>query len=76
MTPSILSVDGVLSGARRCKRCRRFHLARAGSGGDGSMPWRVSEEWLQEHGCPRREFGDVPIPSCERPTVTARRSST
>lgn len=22
----------------------------------------LSGEWLQEHGCPRREFGDVPIP--------------
>ncbi|MCY3567905.1 MAG: hypothetical protein OXH38_04720, partial [Chloroflexi bacterium] len=48
--------------ARRCRRCRRFYLAGAGRGGEGSMPWRVSEEWLQEHGCPRREFGDVPIP--------------
>ncbi|MYH48310.1 MAG: hypothetical protein F4151_01955 [Gammaproteobacteria bacterium] len=48
--------------ARRCKRCRRFHLASAGRGGAGSMPWRVSREWLQEHGCPRKEFGEVPIP--------------
>lgn len=47
---------------RRCKRCRGFHLAYQGQGGEYSMPWWVSEEWLKEHGCRRRELGDVPIP--------------
>ena len=47
---------------RRCKRCRRFHLVYAGTGGEYAMPWWVSEEWLKEHGCARRELGDVPIP--------------
>jgi hypothetical protein len=27
-----------------------------------SMPWWVSELWLKEHGCRRRDLGDVPIP--------------
>ena len=27
-----------------------------------SMPWWVSEAWLKEHGCARRDFGEVPIP--------------
>ena len=26
------------------------------------MPWWVSEAWLKEHGCARRNLGDVPIP--------------
>ena len=26
------------------------------------MPWWVSEAWLKEHGCRRRDLGDVPIP--------------
>ena len=47
---------------RRCKRCRRFHLVYQGQGGEYSMPWWVSESWLKEHGCTRRDFGDVPIP--------------
>ena len=47
---------------RRCKRCRRFHLVYQGHGGEYSMPWWVSESWLKEHGCTRRDFGDVPIP--------------
>ncbi|MCY3558422.1 MAG: hypothetical protein OXH13_07230 [Chloroflexi bacterium] len=48
--------------ARRCPRCRRFHLPSAGAGGEDSMPWWVSEGWLREHGCPRRPLGEVPIP--------------
>lgn len=47
---------------RRCKRCRRFHLVYAGTGGEYAMPWWVSEDWLREHGCSRRELGEVPIP--------------
>ena len=47
---------------RRCKRCRRFHLVYQGQGGEYSMPWWGSESWLKEHGCTRRDFGDVPIP--------------
>ena len=46
---------------RRCKRCRRFQLVYQGQGGEYSMPWWVSESWLKEHGCTRRDFGDVPI---------------
>ena len=42
---------------RRCKRCRRFHLVYQGQGGEYSMPWWVSESWLKEHGCTRRDFG-------------------
>ena len=26
--------------------------------GEYSMPWWVSETWLKEHGCARRDFGD------------------
>ena len=26
------------------------------------MPWWVSDSWLKEHGCVRRDFGDAPIP--------------
>ena len=26
------------------------------------MPRWVSEEWLKEHGCARRNLGEVPIP--------------
>ena len=33
-----------------------------GRGGEHAMPWWVSESWLKEHGCARRELGDVPIP--------------
>ena len=47
---------------RRCKRCRRFHLVCQGLGGEYAMPWWVSEAWLKEHGCARRDLGDVPIP--------------
>ena len=47
---------------RRCKRCRGFHLPHAGQGGEYSMPWWVSEAWLKEHGCRRRDLGVVPIP--------------
>ena len=47
---------------RRCKRCRRFHLVYQGQGGEYSMPWWVSESWLKEHECTRRDFGDVLIP--------------
>ena len=47
---------------RRCKRCRRFHVVYKGQGGEYAMPWWVSEEWLKEHGCARRELGEVPIP--------------
>ena len=47
---------------RRCKRCRKFHLVYQGQGGEYSMPWWVSGSWLKEHGCARREFGEVPIP--------------
>ena len=47
---------------RRCKRCRRFHLVYQGQGGEYSMPPWVSESWLKEHGCARRDLGDVPIP--------------
>ena len=46
----------------RCKRCRGFHLVYVEQGGEYSMPWWVSESWLKEHGCARRDFGDVPIP--------------
>ena len=48
--------------ARRCRRCRRFHLPLAGRGGESSIPWWVSEDWLREHGCLRRPLGDAPIP--------------
>ena len=47
---------------RRCKRCRRFHLVYQGQGGEYSMPPWVSESWLKERGCARRDLGDVPIP--------------
>lgn len=47
---------------RRCRRCRGFHLAYRGQGGEYSMPWWVSEAWLKEHGCRQRDLGDVPIP--------------
>ena len=47
---------------QRCKRCRRFHMVYKGQGGEYAMPWSVSESWLKEHGCARRDFGDVPIP--------------
>ncbi len=47
---------------RRCKRCRRFHLVDKGQGGEYSMPPWVSESWLKEHRCARRDLGDVPIP--------------
>ena len=46
----------------RCRRCRRFHLVYVGTGGEHAMPPWVSEEWQEEHGCARREFGEVPIP--------------
>lgn len=46
----------------RCKRCRGFHLTYVGQGGEYSMPWWASESWLKEHGCRRRDFGEVPIP--------------
>jgi len=47
---------------RRCKRCRGHHLVYEGQGGVYAMPPWVSESWLKEHGCARRDFGDVPIP--------------
>ena len=47
---------------RRCTRCRRFHLVYQGQGGEYSMPLWVSESWLKERGCARRDLGDVPIP--------------
>ena len=47
---------------RRCKRCRGYHLVYEGRGGEYSMPPWVSESWLKEHGCARRDLGDVPIP--------------
>lgn len=37
------------------------------------MPWWVSESWLAQHACARRELTDVPIPfvwmpgGCEPP---------
>ena len=33
-----------------------------GLGGEYAMPWWVSEAWLKERGCARRELGEVPIP--------------
>ena len=48
--------------ARRCPRCRGFHLAPVGRGGEASLPWWVSEDWLRQHGCPRRALGELPIP--------------
>ena len=47
---------------RRCKRCRGHHLAYEGQSGVYAMPPWVSESWLIEHACTRRDFGDVPIP--------------
>ena len=47
---------------RRCKRCRRFHLVNQGLGGEHSMPWWVSESWLNEQVCSRRDLGDEPVP--------------
>lgn len=26
------------------------------------MPWRVSGEWLKQHGCPRRPRDEIPLP--------------
>ena len=46
----------------RCRKCRGYHLAYVGLGGEYSMPPWVSESWLKEHGCRREQFGDVPIP--------------
>ena len=48
--------------ARRCLRCRGFHLAPAGRGGEASLPWWVSEDWLRQHRCPGRALGELPIP--------------
>ena len=31
------------------------------------MPWWVSDSWLKEHGCVRRDFGDAPIPFVRMP---------
>ena len=59
----VIRVCGTCQGfVRRCKRCRGFHLVYEGQGGEYSMPWWVSESWLKEHGCARRDLGDVPIP--------------
>ena len=33
-----------------------------GQGGEYAMLWWVSEAWVKEHGCARRELGEVPIP--------------
>ena len=52
---------------RRCKRCRRFHLVCQGQGGEYVMPLWVSASWLKEHGCARRDLGDVPIPFVSMP---------
>ena len=52
---------------RRCKRCRRFHMVYKGQGGEYAMPWWVSEEWLKERRCARRELGEVPIPFVRMP---------
>ena len=55
---------------RRCKRCRRFHLVYKGQGDEYSMPWWVSEEWLKEHECARRNRGEVPIPFVSTPDAS------
>ena len=52
---------------RQCKRCRRFHMVDKGQGGEHAMPWWVSEAWLKEHRCARRDLGEVPIPSVWTP---------
>ena len=31
------------------------------------MPHEVSRAWLEEHGCPKEDFGDVPIPFVRMP---------
>lgn len=60
---AVLRVCEICQGfVRRCKRCRRFHMVYKGQGGEYAMPWLVSESWLREHGCARRDLGDVPIP--------------
>ena len=56
--------------ARRCKQCRRFHLEYKGEGGQYSMPWCVPAEWLKEHGCARRNLGEVPIPFVSTPDAS------
>ena len=33
-----------------------------GQGGEYAMPWWVSEAWLNENRCARRDIGEVPIP--------------
>ncbi len=33
-----------------------------GQGGEYAMPWWVSEEWLRDRRCARRELGEVHIP--------------
>ena len=51
----------------RYRKCRGYHLANVGLGGEYSMPPWVCEAWLKEHGCRREEFGDVPIPLVRMP---------
>ncbi len=60
---AVLNVCETCQGfVRRCKRCRRFHVVNRGLGSKYSMPWWVSEAWLKEHRCARRDLGKVPIP--------------
>ncbi len=54
---------------RRCRRCGRFHLVDRGPGGERSMPWWVTESWLKEHACARRDLTDAPIPFVWMPGV-------
>ena len=41
-----------------------------GAGVEYSRPWWVSEEWLKEHGCARRNLGEVPIPIVSTPNAS------
>ena len=52
---------------RRCKRCRSFDLVSKGQGGKYSLPSWVTEEWLKEHRCARRDLGEVAIPFVSTP---------
>ncbi len=47
---------------RRGKRSRGHHLAYQEKSGVYTVPWWVSVSWLEEYGCHRRDFGEVPIP--------------
>ena len=37
--------------------------------GEYSMPWWVFVEWLKEHGCARRDLGEVSIPFVWMPSA-------